>query len=109
MSSRWVNVVMSLLMVAAGLLGQGAERASNVLVGFAIFLVAFVAMGSVGIRRLNTVLGVWAALSPFVLAYRDPVPGWTALAAGLVVVVASLWPDPPPRRAVRPLHPRTAG
>ena len=100
MSSRWVNVVMSLLVVAAGLLGRGAERANNLVVGFAIFLVAFIAMGSVGIRRLNTALGVWAALSPFVLVYRDPVPGWTAIAAGLVVVVASLWPDrPAPRRA----------
>jgi hypothetical protein len=97
MSSRWVNVVMSLLMVGAGLLGRGAERANNLVVGFAIFLVAFVAMGSVGIRRINTLLGVWAASAPFVLAYRDPVPGWTAIVAGLVVVVASLWPDPPPR------------
>jgi hypothetical protein len=98
MSSRWVNVVMSLLLVAGGLLGRGAERANDLVVGFAVFLVAFVAMGSVGIRRVNTLLGVWAVLSPFVLAYPDPVPGWTAIAAGLVVVVASLWPDPPPRR-----------
>ncbi len=103
MSSRWVNVAASLLMVCAGLLGRGAERTNNLVVGFAIFLVAFVAMGSVGIRRLNTALGAWAALSPFVLAYRDPVPGWTAIAAGLVVVVASLWPDRPrpPARSLR--------
>ncbi len=104
MSSRWVNVVMSLLMVSAGLLGQGAERTNNLVVGFAIFLVAFVAMGSVGIRRVNTLLGAWAALSPFVLVYRDPVPGWTAIAAGLVVVVASLWPDRPPRRLTAAGH-----
>ncbi len=106
MRSRWVNVAMSLLMVCAGLVGRGAERTNNLVVGFAIFLVAFVAMGSVGIRRVNTILGVWAALSPFVLVYPDPVPGWTAIGAGLVVVVASLWPDPPPRR-LHPLHPRT--
>ncbi len=106
MSSRWVNVSMSLLLVGTGLLGQGAERTNNLVVGFAIFLVAFIAMGSVGIRRVNTLLGAWAALSPFVLAYRHPIPGWTAIGAGLVVVVASLWPDPPPRR-LHPLHPRT--
>ncbi len=107
MSSRWVNVSMSLLMVGTGLLGRGAEQANNLVVGFAIFLVAFIAMGSVGIRRVNTLLGAWAALSPFVLVYRDPVPGWTAIAAGLVVVVASLWPDRPPRR-LHPLESRTA-
>jgi hypothetical protein len=108
MSARWVNVVMSLSVVAAGLLGRGAERTNNLVVGFAIFLVAFVAMGSVGIRRLNTALGVWAALSPFVLAYRDPAPGWIAIAAGLVVVVASLWPDRPAPSPARRVATRAA-
>jgi uncharacterized membrane protein YhhN len=108
MSARWINVVMSLSMVATALLGRGAERTNSLVVGFAIFLVAFVAMGSVGIRRLNTALGVWAALSPFVLVYRDPVPGWTAIAAGLVVVVASLWPDRPAPRPERRIATRPA-
>ncbi len=98
MSARWVNAVMAVLVVCAGLFGRGAERTNNLVVGFAIFLVSFVAMGSVGARRLNTLLGGWALLSPWVLVYRDPVPGWANAAAGLVVIVASLWPDRPPAR-----------
>ncbi|HEX9053234.1 MAG TPA: hypothetical protein VF841_22080 [Anaeromyxobacter sp.] len=107
MSSRWVNVAMSLLLVFAGLFGRGAEQASDLGVGLTIFLVAFLAMAGVGFRRLNTVLGTWAVLSPFVFAYPDRVPGWTAILAGLVVIVASLWPDRPPAR-LRAAGPRTA-
>ncbi len=95
MSGRWVNVVMSVLLVSAGFLGRGAERTNNLLLGFAVFLVAFIAMASVGARRLNTALGAWAALSPFVLAYRDEAPGYADILVGLVIVVASLWPDRP--------------
>ncbi len=98
MSSRWVNVVMSMVLVCAGLLGQGAERANNLVLGFAVFLVSFAAMASPGARRLNTALGAWAMVSPFVLAYRDEVPGWLDVLVGLVVLVASLWPNRPTRR-----------
>jgi hypothetical protein len=48
------------------------------------------------LRRVNTLLGAWAVLSPFALAYRDDVAGWTVLGAGVVVVIASLWPDRAP-------------
>ncbi len=108
MAGRWVNVVMGVLLVCSGLLGRGAERTNDLVVGFAIFLVAFVAMGSIGARRLNTALGAWAALSPWVLVYRDPVPGWASVAAGLVVVVASLWPDRSPARRLPSARPRAA-
>ncbi len=101
MSTRWVNVVMSLLLVCAGLAGQGAERANDLLVGFAVFLVSFTAMASIGARRLNTMLGVWALVSPWVLTYRDEAPGWITVVVGLVVIVASLWPDRPTPR-IRP-------
>ncbi len=106
MSGRWVNVVMSVLLVGAGFLGTGAERANNLVLGFAVFFVAFVAMASVGARRLNTMLGAWAMLSPFVLTYRDEAPGWVNVAVGLVIVVASLWPDRPPARRVPQVRPR---
>ncbi len=108
MSARWVNAVMGVLVVCAGLLGQGAERTNNLVVGFAIFLVSFVAMGSVGARRLNTALGAWALFSPWVLVYRDAAPGWANVAAGLVVIVASLWPDRSPARRLPPAGARAA-
>ncbi len=106
MSGRWVNVVMSVLLVAAGFLGGGAERANNLVLGFAVFFVAFIAMASVGARRLNTALGAWAVLSPFVLTYHDEAPGWADILVGLVIVVASLWPDPPPARRLPHAGPR---
>ncbi len=98
MASRWINVLMALLLVSTGVLARGAERADNLALGLSIFFVAFLAMGVAGARRLNTALGAWAAFSPFVLAFRDPAPGWTDVAAGIVVVVASLWPDRPRAR-----------
>ncbi len=101
MSGRWVNVVMSVLLVAAGFLGRGVERTNDLVLGFAVFFVAFLAMASGGARRLNTALGAWAALSPFVLTYHDEAPGWTNVVVGLVVIVASLWPDRPPARRLR--------
>ncbi len=101
MQARWVNVVMSVVLVSTGLVaGGGPEQAVNLVLGLSIFLVAFLAMAAARVRRLNTVMGAWAVLSPFVFAYRDPTPGWIDVAAGLVVVVASLWPDRP-----RLLHP----
>ena len=50
-------------------------------------------MGLPRMRRVNTALDAWGVLSPFVLDARADLPAWTALAAGSVVVVASLWPD----------------
>ncbi len=98
MQSRWVNVLMSVVLVCTGLAVRGdPEQANNLVLGLSIFLVAFLAMAAVRLRRLNTLLGAWAVLSPFILAYRDPAPGWIDVAAGLVVVVASLWPDRPGR------------
>jgi hypothetical protein len=95
MSSRWVNVVMGLVLFCTGVAARGGvERANGLALGLSVFLVAFLAM-AVRVRRVNTLLGAWAALSPFVLAYRDPVPGWIDVATGVVVVVASLWPDRP--------------
>src|SRR5512138_3129722 len=105
MQTRWVNVLMSVVLVCAGIAARGdPEQANNLVLGLSIFLVAFLAMGAVRVRRLNTLLGAWAVLSPFVLGYRDPAPGWIDVAAGLVVVVASLWPDRPGR--LHPADPR---
>ncbi len=98
MSTRWINVAMSMLLVGTGVAARGAERANGLALGLSIFFVAFLAMGLPRLRRVNTLLGAWAALSPFALAYRDDVAGWTALGAGIVVVVASLWPDRAPAR-----------
>jgi hypothetical protein len=99
MSSRWVNVAMSAVLVGIGLAAGGDERASDLALGVSLFVLAFLAMALPRVRRVNTLLGAWAAISPFALAYRDPVRGWIDVAAGVVVVVASLWPDrPSPRR-----------
>src|SRR5512138_1931997 len=98
MQTRWVNVLMSVVLVCAGIAARGdPEQANNLVLGLSIFLVAFLAMAAARLRRLNTLLGAWAVLSPFILAYRAPVQGWIDVAAGAVVVVASLWPDRPGR------------
>lgn len=93
MSSRWINVVMGMWLVSTAIAARGAERANGLALGLSIFVVAFLAMGLPRLRRVNTLLGAWAVLSPFALGYRDDVAGWSVLGAGIVVVVASLWPD----------------
>ncbi len=93
MKTRWINAALSLLLVAAGIVARGPERANNLALGLCIFLVAFFAMASSRARRLNTLLGAWVAFSPFTFAYRDAGIGWTDVAVGLLVVAASLWPD----------------
>jgi hypothetical protein len=95
MSSRWVNVAMSAVLIGTGIASAGDERANNLALGVSLFMLAFLAMALPRVRRLNTALGAWAAVSPFALACRDPVVGWTDVAVGVVVVVASLWPDRP--------------
>jgi hypothetical protein len=60
--------------------------------GAAIFLVAIVAMGMARARRLNTVLGLGAAVTPFVLGLQHPAVGMNLVACGLVALVASLVP-----------------
>ncbi len=96
MSSRWVNAVMGLLLVCTGVAAQGTEQANGLAIGLCVFVLAFLAMGLPRLRRVKTLLGAWAVLSPFALGYRDDVAGWTVLLAGIVVVVASLWPDHAP-------------
>ena len=107
MSGRWVAVGASLLLVATGIAAPGAERANGLALGLSIFFVAFLAMGLPRLRRVNTVLGAWAVISPFALAYRDDVAGWSVLVAGVVVVMASLWPDRAPAGHLPAARPRS--
>ena len=94
MVARWVSVVVGgWLAVSAWLLPeQEPARWIQFTAGCAIFVIAILAMGMVRARRLNTVLGLGAAITPFVLGMHQAVAGLNLLASGIVALGASLIP-----------------
>lgn len=92
--ARWVSAVAGtwLFISSAVLFAPAWERVNEGFVGVAIFLTAFVAMAYTRFRLVNTVLGLWAVLSPFILALAASAAAVSQVAAGLVVFTASLWP-----------------
>ncbi len=104
MNPRWVSVVGGgWLFVSSWFLAAmpPGARIGQGLAGAAIFLTAFVAMGLERARRLNTVLGAWMVVAPFVFGLRIGVAGVSELLIGIAVVAASLWRGP---RAEAPAH-----
>ncbi|MGA8890469.1 MAG: hypothetical protein WB493_02795 [Anaeromyxobacteraceae bacterium] len=101
---RWVSVfVGGWLAMSAWILQEPVPaRWIQFATGAAIFLVAIVAMGMVGARRLNTLLGLGAAVTPFVLGMQQPAAGVNLLACGLVALVASLVPWNPRDHRIAP-------
>jgi len=93
--ARWVNVVVgSWLFISAWLLPASTwQRINQGLLGMAIFFVAFLAMAYLRCRLVNTLLGIWAIVSPFVLALAASLAAVNQVAFGFVVLVASLWPS----------------
>ncbi len=93
MRGRWVNVALGMwLFVSAWLFAvEPGELANNIFLGLAIFLVAFMAMGVEGFRKVNTVLGLWAVVSPFLLGYGDGGGALNDVVVGVLVISASLW------------------
>ena len=92
---RWVSVIAGawlfisswFLPVAVGV------RVGQWMTGAVIFLVSFLAMALPRARRFVALVGLWSMLMPFVLALHGAPAGLNELGTGLVVVVASLWPD----------------
>jgi len=70
---------------------SNGELANNLLLGFSVFLVAFMAMAVHRFSRLNTLLGCWAIASPFALGYRDRLAGINDIAVGVLVIAVSIW------------------
>ncbi len=93
MRGRWVNAALGIwLFLAAWLFaGEPGELANNLFLGLAVFLFSFMAMGIDGFRRLNTVLGLWAVVSPFLLGYGDYPGAVNDVIVGILVIAASLW------------------
>ena len=92
--ARWINVCAGAwLLVSGGILrAPRAMLANQLFLGAAIFLLAFLAMGVNRFRRLNSALGLWAMISPFVFGYDATAAAFNGMAVGLVVFAVSLWP-----------------
>jgi len=90
---RWVNVLLGAwLFVSAPFLSRSnGELASNLVLGLAVFLAAFLAMGTPRASRVNLLLGCCAVATPFVLAFRDRLAGLNDIVVGILVVSAALW------------------
>jgi hypothetical protein len=102
---RWINVALGVWLSATAALFSrgGAALTNNLFLGLSIFLVAFMAMGVDNFRRINTMLGAWAVVSPFLLGYGVSGAAMNDVLVGILVVSTSLWaPHEPDRRAHRP-------
>ncbi|HTP51162.1 MAG TPA: SPW repeat protein [Anaeromyxobacteraceae bacterium] len=92
---QWVNVVAASWLFASAwfLPGPGMVRANETAVGLLVFLTAFVGMTVERSRRINTALGLWAMVSPFVFAFAATPAALNQFVVGLVIFTASLWPS----------------
>ncbi len=105
MKGRTISIVAGVVLCAATpfLARARVELSNGLFVGLAVFLIGFFALGAPGVRRANTLLGLWAVAAPFALGYHDRAPGLLSIAAGVTVIVGSLWSPtratPAPRRA----------
>ena len=92
--ARWINVCAGAwLFASAGILHPTRAALANQLVlGLAILLVAFLAMGVDRFRVINTALGMGAIVSPFLLGYESSAAAFNDVAVGLVVYAVSMWP-----------------
>jgi hypothetical protein len=91
---RWVSAIAGAwLFISSWLLAVPVgARAGQWMTGAAIFLASFLAMALPRARRVVALLGFWSVLMPFVLALHGERAGLNEVGAGLVVIVASLWP-----------------
>lgn len=98
---RWqdpVNLVVGLWLMASPWVlafdGTKAPTVNAVVFGFLIAALASLAMFKVMAweELVNVVLGVWLAVSPWVLGFTTLVAAmWNAVLAGIVVAVLTLW------------------
>ncbi len=97
MAASWINVALGAwLFLTALVAGPHAPPfADHLVLGMAIFLVAFMAMGIPGLRRVNAFLGGVTALSPFVFHYMS---GRFAL-HDIVLGILVFWAATTPRHA----------
>jgi hypothetical protein len=82
-----MNVLLGIWLVASALMyGMGSRFfAAHLVLGISIFLVAFLAMGAPGFRRVTGVLGALVVLSPFVFGYMDRGMAVNDIVVGILV------------------------
>ncbi|WNG46116.1 hypothetical protein F0U60_19850 [Archangium minus] len=112
MRARWSSLLLCVWLVVSPLLlefGAPEARANTVTVGLCLFLFVLVADSLPAFRFVDTALGLWLVVSPFLLGYSDKsIPTVNSVIVGLLVAALSLLPS---RRAGqlslrtrRPLH-----
>jgi len=101
MAARWINALFGIWVLASGLLAgpHAPSFPDHLVLGIAIFLVAFLAMAIPGARWFNAALGAWLVLSPFVFGYLDRPMALNDIAVGILVVAFAF--SAPPRPAPR--------
>ena len=106
MAARWINVVLGIWLVIVALLfgPRGGFFGDHLVVGTAIFVLAFLAMADPRFRLGNVVLGGWVALSPFVFGYLDRGIAENDIVVGILVVNFALWRPAGPRHRREPMR-----
>ena len=107
MAARWINVILGAWLVILALVVPGSRGGffgDHLVVGTAIFVLAFLAMADPRFRLGNVVLGGWVALSPFVFGYLDRGIAVNDIVVGILVVNFALARPARPRQRREPLR-----
>ncbi len=94
MAARWINVALGAWLFLTALVAgpQAPPFADHLVLGIAIFLLAFMAMGIPKLRHVNAFLGGWTALSPFVFHYMSGRFAFHDIVIGILVFWAAVTP-----------------
>ena len=92
---RVANLVLGLWLQISAFVWRHTDEArfSAWLPGLLISVVALLSMGAPPMRRLNALLGFWAAAWAAVAAGTDRLTYWNGVLAGLLVLIFSMVPS----------------
>jgi len=97
--TSWVNAVAGLwLIISPFIIGYATAQAlwNDIIVGLAVGVVSLVRALSKNMSStrwivwLNSILGIWLIIAPFVLVFGMAIEGWNSVIMGIIVAILGL-------------------
>ncbi len=100
MTARWTNAFLGAWLLATAFVAgpHSPEFGDHIVLGLAVYVLAFLAMALPKIRYANAALGAWTVLSPFVFGYMDRGMAVNDIVVGVLIAGFALKASRPPRR-----------